>query len=78
MSQGHKPRVPVPASQGPSLSVPGSQVLGSQVSDLGVLDPRSQVLRSRLESLRGGSLLFTTKFPEIAGTCFIDLERMEG
>ena len=28
---------------------------------------------SRLESLRGGSLLFTTKFPEIPGTHFIDL-----
>ena len=30
---------------------------------------------SRLEPLRGGSLLFTTKFPEIFGTRFIDLER---
>ena len=28
---------------------------------------------SRLEPLRGGSLLFTTKFPEIPGTHFIDL-----
>ena len=26
---------------------------------------------SRLEPLRGGSLLFTTKFPEIPGTYFI-------
>ena len=33
---------------------------------------------SRLESLRGGSLLFTTKFPEISGTHFIDLGRMKG
>ena len=33
---------------------------------------------SRLEPLRGGSLLFTTKFPEIPGTHFIDLERMKG
>ena len=33
---------------------------------------------SRRESLRGGSLLFTTKFPEIPGTHFIDLGRMEG
>ena len=33
---------------------------------------------SRLESLRGGSLLFTTKFPEIPGTHFIDLGRMKG
>ena len=33
---------------------------------------------SRLEPLRGGSLLFTTKFPEIPGTHFIDLGRMEG
>ena len=31
---------------------------------------------SRLEPLRGGSLLFTTKFPEIPGTHFIDLGRM--
>ena len=28
---------------------------------------------SRLEPLRGGSLLFTTKFPEIPGTHFINL-----
>ena len=28
---------------------------------------------SRLEPLRGGSLLFTTKFPVIPGTHFIDL-----
>ena len=33
---------------------------------------------SRLEPLGGGSLLFTTKFPEITGTHFIDLERMNG
>ena len=36
---------------------------------------------SRLEPLRGGSLLFTTKFPEIPGTPgthFIDLGRMKG
>ena len=33
---------------------------------------------SRLEPLRGGSLLFTTKFPEISGTYFIDLGRMKG
>ena len=30
---------------------------------------------SRLEPLRGGSLLSTAKFPEIPGTHFIDLER---
>ena len=29
---------------------------------------------SRLQPLRGGSLLFTTQFPEIPGTHFIDLE----
>ena len=29
---------------------------------------------SRLEPLPGGSILFTTKFPEIPGTHFIDLE----
>ena len=33
---------------------------------------------SRLEPLRGGSLLFTTNFPEIRGTYFIDLGRMKG
>ena len=33
---------------------------------------------SRLELLRGGSLLFTTKFAEIPGTYFIDLGRMKG
>ena len=33
---------------------------------------------SKLEPLRGGSLLFTTKFPEIPGTHFIDLGRMKG
>ena len=33
---------------------------------------------SRLEPLRGGSLLFTTKSPEVPGTHFIDLGRMKG
>ena len=33
---------------------------------------------SRLQPLRGGSLLFTTQFPEIPGTHFIDLVRMKG
>ena len=33
---------------------------------------------SRLQQLRGGSLLFTTKFPEIPGIHFIDLRRMKG
>ena len=33
---------------------------------------------SRLEPLWGGSLLFTTKFPEIPGTPFIGLRRMRG
>ena len=32
---------------------------------------------SSLEPLRGGSLLFTTKSPEIPGTHFIDLGRMK-
>ena len=32
---------------------------------------------SRLVPLRGGSLLFTTKFPDIAGTHFNDLGRMK-
>ena len=33
---------------------------------------------SKLEPLRGGSLLFTTKFPKIPGTHFTDLRRMKG
>ena len=33
---------------------------------------------SRLEPLRGGSLLFTTKFPEVPGTHSNDLGRMKG
>ena len=33
---------------------------------------------SRLEPLRGGSLLFTAKFPDIPGTDFINLGRMKG
>ena len=33
---------------------------------------------SRLQPLRGGSLLFTIQFPEIPGTHFIDLGRMKG
>ena len=33
---------------------------------------------SMLEPLRGGSLLFMTKFPDIPGTHFIDLRRMKG
>ena len=33
---------------------------------------------SRVEPLRGGGLPFTTKFPEIPGTHFIDLGRMNG
>ena len=33
---------------------------------------------SRLEPLQRGSLLFTTKFPEVPGTHFIDLGRMKG
>ena len=33
---------------------------------------------SRVETLRRGSLLITTKFQELPGTHFIDLERMKG
>ena len=33
---------------------------------------------SRLEPLLGGSLPFTTKFPEIPTTHFIDLGKMKG
>ena len=41
-------------------------------------DPASNTLRAEpLEPLRGGSLLFTTKFPEIPGTSLIDLGRMK-
>ena len=32
---------------------------------------------SRLQPLRGGSLLFTIQFPEILGTHFINLRRIE-
>ena len=32
---------------------------------------------SRLQPLRGGSLHFTIRFPEIPGTHFIELERMK-
>ena len=32
---------------------------------------------SRLLQLRGRSLLFTTKFPDIPGTHFIDLGKMK-
>ena len=35
-------------------------------------------IASRLVPLRGGSLFFTTKFPDIPGTHFIDLGRMKG
>ena len=35
-------------------------------------------IASRVEPLRGGSLLFTTKLPEIPGTHFNNLERMKG
>ena len=31
---------------------------------------------SRLQQLQGGSLLFTTTFPEISGPHFIELRRM--
>ena len=33
---------------------------------------------ARLEPLRGGSSIFTTKFPEIPGTHFINLGWMNG
>ena len=33
---------------------------------------------SRLEPLRGGSLLFPTKFSEILGTHFTNLRKMKG
>ena len=33
---------------------------------------------ARLEPLQGGSSLFTTMFPEISGTNFINLRRMKG
>ena len=32
---------------------------------------------ARLQPLQGGSLLFTSKFPEIPGTHFIDLRKMK-
>ena len=33
---------------------------------------------SRLQPLQGNSLLFTSKFPEMSGTNFIDLGGMKG
>ena len=33
---------------------------------------------SRLQLLRGGTLIFTIQFPEIPGAHFIDLGRMKG
>ena len=33
---------------------------------------------SKLEPLRGGSLLFTAKVPDIPGTHFTDLKSMKG
>ena len=39
---------------------------------------RQGATASRLEPLRGGSLLYTTKFPEIPGTHFFELGRMKG
>ena len=33
---------------------------------------------SKLVTFRGSSLLFTTNFPDIPGTHFIDLSRMKG
>ena len=33
---------------------------------------------SRIQPLRGGSLLFTIQFPEIPGTHFVDIGRMKG
>ena len=33
---------------------------------------------SRLVPLRGGNLVFTTKFPDIPGSDFINLRRMKG
>ena len=33
---------------------------------------------SRLEPLRGDTLLFTTKFPEVSDIHFVDLRKMKG
>ena len=35
-------------------------------------------IASRLDHLRGGSLLYNTKSPEIPGTHFINLGKMKG
>ena len=43
-----------------------------------VLFYRWGLTTSRLEPLQEGSLLFTTKFPEIPGIHVIDLGRMKG
>ena len=39
---------------------------------------RSGSTASRLEPLRGGTLIFTIKFPETPGTHVIDLGQMKG
>ena len=61
---------------------------GKFVVELNFVDVRKQTLwplfwmgfncLKATEPLRGGSLLFTTKFPEIPGTHMIDLGRMKG
>ena len=38
----------------------------------------SKIIGLSKKPLRGGTLLFTTKFPEIPGTHFIELGRMKG
>ena len=43
------------------------------------LEPlRGGIFYEWLEPIRGGTLLFNTKFPKITGTHFISLERMKG
>ena len=51
--------------------------LGWKNKTLKLFDPFSWMGFNCLKA-RGSSLLFTTKFPEIPGTRFIDLGRMEG
>ena len=81
-------------SSGPKTEPYGTPCLLVRVSDIeflmetyGVVEKKQNFMgpfygwgstASRLEPLRGGSLLFTTKFPEISGTHFTDLGRMKG
>ena len=60
------------------------QLLSALVREIRMFTLYGPILRMRFncfkakEPLRGSSLLFATKSPEIPGTHLIDLERMKG